>query len=199
MPRAEARTPIHFTESDMLACIPSLRAYARFLTGNGSRAEDLVQDAVVRTLAAAHQFQAGTNLKAWMSTILRHQYCNELRKNRARIQTVSDMGRHEAAVLPNQESSLDFGDFCRACWLLSEDQREALVLIGVGGLSYTEAAEVCNCPVGTIKSRLSRARLELLRILQDGSLIEKRRSAPALSYGAGNHLDLWRIMLPAGL
>jgi RNA polymerase sigma-70 factor (ECF subfamily) len=175
----ESTTSSNVIEADLIACIPHLRAFARFLTGNRERADDLVQDAVVRALTAAHQFQPGTNLKAWIFTILRNLYYNEIRKNRVKLQSIDEMAIDEPAMPATQEASLEFGDFRRAFWQLGEDQREVLILVGASGLSYEEAAKVCNCPTGTIKSRVSRARRELLKTLQEGSIAQKRGdSAP---------------------
>ena len=180
MTTTESTTSSNVIEADLIACIPHLRAFARFLTGNRERADDLVQDAVVRALTAAHQFQPGTNLKAWIFTILRNLYYNEIRKNRVKLQSIDEMAVDEPAMPATQEASLEFGDFRRAFWQLGEDQREVLILVGASGLSYEEAAKVCNCPTGTIKSRVSRARRELIKTLQEGSLAQKRGdTAPA--------------------
>jgi RNA polymerase sigma-70 factor (ECF subfamily) len=161
-------------DHDLIACVPHLRAFARFLTGNRERADDLVQDTVVRALTAAHQFQRGTNLKAWMFTILRNQHYNDVRKTRIRLQSLDDPSIDEPAAPATQDARLEFGDFRRAFWQLAENQREVLILIGASGLSYEEAAKVCNCPTGTIKSRVSRARRELLKTLHDGPRISRR-------------------------
>jgi len=161
-------------DHDLIACVPHLRAFARFLTGNRERADDLVQDTVVRALTASHQFQRGTNLKAWMFTILRNQHYNDVRKTRIRLQSLDDSSIDEPAAPATQEARLEFGDFRRAFWQLAENQREVLILIGASGLSYEEAAKICNCPTGTIKSRVSRARRELLKTLRDGPLVSRR-------------------------
>jgi RNA polymerase sigma-70 factor (ECF subfamily) len=167
------------TEADLVACLPQLRAFARVLTGSRERADDLVQDTVVRALTAAHQFQVGTSLQAWMVTILRNLRYSELRRTmRVPLQSL-DASVHQPAVPPSQEANLEFGDFRRAFGQLGDDQREALILVGADGLSYEEAAKVCDCAMGTIKSRVSRARGELRRILQEGSLTDKRRDTPA--------------------
>jgi len=173
-------------EADLLACVPHLRAFAWFLARNREDADDLVQDTIIRALTAAHQFRVGTNLKAWMFTILRNLHYNEVRKNRIQLQSLDDPLAYEPAVMPSQMDSLEFGDFRRAFWQLGDDRREALILIGASGLSYGEAAKVCDCPKGTIKSRVSRARRELLRILEDGLLAGKRRDTPAISGHIGN-------------
>jgi RNA polymerase sigma-70 factor (ECF subfamily) len=187
-----ATTAIHATgnigEEDLLACVPHLRAFAWFLARNRERADDLVQDTIVRALGAAHRFQAGTNLKAWMFTILRNLHYNEVRKNRVQVQSLDDPLAYEPAILPSQMASLEFGDFRRAFWQLADDQREALILVGASGLSYEEAAKVCECPKGTIKSRVSRARRELLQILEDGLLADRRRDSPAMAGYVGDLL-----------
>jgi RNA polymerase sigma-70 factor (ECF subfamily) len=188
-----ATTAIHPTgnigENDLLACVPHLRAFAWFLARNRDRADDLVQDTIVRALTAAQQFRAGSNLKAWMFTILRNLYYNEMRKNRIQTQSLDDPLAYEPAVLPSQVASLEFGDFRRAFWQLADDRREALILIGASGLSYEEAAKVCDCPKGTVKSRVSRARRELLQILEDGLLADRRRDSPAMAGYIGGLLD----------
>jgi RNA polymerase sigma-70 factor, ECF subfamily len=175
-------------EADLVACIPPLRIFARSLTRNYERADDLVQDTVVRALAAAHQFQAGTNLKAWMFTILRNLHCDDLRKKRVWVQSLEEIAGYEPAVLPNQEASLELGDFDRAVWQLDDNQRKALILVGADGLSYEEAAKECDCPTGTVKSRVSRARRELLRILEGGSPADSRRAPPSPSKRIGGRL-----------
>jgi RNA polymerase sigma-70 factor, ECF subfamily len=176
-------------EKDLLACVPHLRTFAWFLARNRERADDLVQDTIVRALGAAHRFQAGTNLKAWMFTILRNLHYNGLRKNRVQIQSLDDPLAYEPTVLPSQIASLEFGDFRRAFWQLADDRREALMLIGASGLSYEEAAKVCECPKGTVKSRVSRARRELLQILEDGLLAHRRRDSPAMAGYVGGMLE----------
>jgi len=186
-------------EADLVACIPHLRAFAWFLARNRDRADDLVQEAIVRALTAAHQFRAGTNLKAWMFTILRNLHYNEARKNRFVVQSLDDPLAYEPAVLPSQLASLEFGDFRRAFWQLSDDRREALILIGANGLSYEEAAKVCDCPKGTMKSRVSRARTELLRILEDGLLADKRRDTPSIAGFIGDALRSRPVMTSSAM
>jgi len=171
-------------EAELLACVPHLRAFALFLTRNRDRADDLVQDTIVRALTAAHQFRAGTNLKAWMFTILRNHYFGEVRGNRMKTQSLDEPLAHRPAVPPNQIAGLEFRDFQRAFWQLNGEGREVLILVGVSGLSYEEAATICDCPLGTIKSRISRARAELLRILDDGSAA-KQQDMPMMA----SHID----------
>ncbi len=175
-------------EAELLACVPHLRAFALFLSRNRDRADDLVQDTIVRALTAAHQFRVGTNLKAWLFTILRHQHYNEVRKNRVQMESLDDPLAVEPSVPASQVASLEFGDFRRAFWQLNDTRREALILIGANGLSYTDAAKVCNCPMGTIKSRVSRARGELLKIMDDGFPGDTRRDMPAMAGHVGDPL-----------
>ena len=193
-------TAIHATsnvgEKDLLACVPHLRAFAWFLARNRERADDLVQDTIVRALSAAQQFQVGTNLKGWMFTILRNLHYDEVHKNRIQTQSLDDPLTYEPTVLPSQIATLEFGDFRRAFWQLADDRREALILIGANGFSYEEAAKVCGCPKGTIKSRVSRARRELLQILEDGLLADRQRDWPARAGYVGGLLDGKRPAAP---
>ncbi len=165
-------------EAMLLDVIPHLRAFARSLTRNRDRADDLTHDAVVRALAAIDQFTPGTNFKAWMFTILRNLYYNECRKRWIKSTPIDEMAGDEPSIGPTQEANLEFNDFRRAFWQLNADQREVLILVGASGFSYEEAAEVCNCRVGTVKSRVSRARAELKQILEQGGLVGQR-SDPA--------------------
>jgi RNA polymerase sigma-70 factor (ECF subfamily) len=197
MIRAATYDTRNVAESDLIACVPHLRAFAWFLTKNRERADDLVQDAIVRVLAEAHQFEPCTNLKVWMFTILHNLHYNELRESHIRIQSLDDPLVYEPAALPSQIASLEFGDFRRAFWQLGDDRREALILVGASGLSYEDAAKVCGCPKGTIKCRASRARRELLRILEDGLLADKQRDTPALAGYVGHLLDSRRAASPA--
>ncbi len=156
--------------SSLVQYIPDLRAFARFLSKDRDRADDLVQEAVLRALAAMHQYKPGTNMKSWLFTILRNQFYTELRKVGVPAVPLDEEILKSVTVTPAQEAHLEFGDFQKAFWQLSEEHREVLILVGASGLSYEDAAEVCSCAVGTIKSRLSRARTELNRRLntQDG-------------------------------
>jgi RNA polymerase sigma-70 factor (ECF subfamily) len=155
-------------DDDILACLPHLRAFARSLTGNRDRADDLVQDAVLRALSAASQFTPGTNFKAWIFTILRNLYFNEFRRNRAFMRPLETADLETHATAPAQQAGLEFDDFRRAFGTLPAEQREALVLVGADGFRYEEAAAICGCPIGTIKSRVARARGEIERLLGVG-------------------------------
>lgn len=155
----------------LLDAVPHLRAFARSLARDPDLADDLTHEAIARALAAAHQFTPGTNFRAWIFTILRHQFYNESRKWHGRITPLSEEIEKDSALGPPQQSHMEFMDFRRAFWQLPPDHREVLVLVGASGLSYEEAAVICGCQLGTIKSRVSRARAELKRILNDDALV----------------------------
>jgi RNA polymerase sigma-70 factor, ECF subfamily len=149
--------------------LPHLRAFALLLARERALADDLVQEAVVRALSHAHQFQPGTNFKAWISTILRNSYFNEIRHRNRVSQMASTGGLDDQTVSGGQEERLDVRDFSRAFHELTSVQREALVLVGASGFSYEEAAEIAGCAVGTMKSRVSRARIQLHAMLNGRS------------------------------
>jgi RNA polymerase sigma-70 factor (ECF subfamily) len=153
--------------SALVDCIPHLRAVAISLTRNGDRADDLVHDAAVRALAATHQFTPGTNFKAWIFTILRNHHYNESRKEQwlSFDEEKTITGQANPAT---QEIAVELDELRRTLWRLGAGHREVLMLIGATGLSQEEAAKVCNCAIGTIKSRLSRARRELARLTAEG-------------------------------
>jgi RNA polymerase sigma-70 factor (ECF subfamily) len=146
---------------DLLGTIPSLRAFARSLGAPPDRADDLVQETLIKAWANQKSFVAGTNLKTWLFTILRNTAYSDYRK---RWREVEDSDGSYAAGLvtqPNQIAHLDMADFKSALGAVPEEQREALILVGACGFSYEEAAHICGCAVGTIKSRVNRARRSL--------------------------------------
>jgi RNA polymerase sigma-70 factor (ECF subfamily) len=149
----------------LLAEIPNLRAFAMSLCGKSDRADDLVQEALVKAWAAQASFTPGTNLRAWVFTILRNVYFGELRKRRREVEDVDGAYAATLSVSGEQDARVDFTDFQKALAQLSPDQREVLTLIGASGFSYEEAAEICGVAVGTIKSRLNRARAKLAELL----------------------------------
>lgn len=148
-------------KADLTALIPNLRAFARSLCGDAVWADDLVQEAVMRAWANREKYEEGTNLKAWLFTILRNFFFNELRKKKRFRENNNADTAPENAVHESQLSSLHLKDLVRALGKLPPDQREALILTSVDGFSYDETAEICGCAVGTIKSRVARARREL--------------------------------------
>ncbi|MBH0237264.1 sigma-70 family RNA polymerase sigma factor [Methylobrevis albus] len=158
-------TPSTNFRDGLLAEIPSLRAFAISLCGKLDRADDLVQETLMKAWAANASFTEGTNLRAWLFTILRNVYFSQLRRTRREVEDAD--GKHAAtlSVVGEQHARLDLGDFKEALAKLPPDQREVLTLIGASGFSYEEAAEICGVPVGTIKSRLNRARARLTALL----------------------------------
>lgn len=159
-------------------CLPHLRAYARSLSRNADLADDLVQDALLRGWAARNQFTMGTNFRAWMFTILRNRFLDECRNGRGRDTRSTDLSSQELVVGPTQEIVVEFDDMARAYWRLSPNHREIIMLAGAMGVSYEEAARIIGCPVGTVRSRLSRARTELHASLSArGTGRRSRRSA----------------------
>ena len=149
----------------MLAAVPNLRAFAISLSGNVDRADDLVQETLLRAMANIDLFEPGTNMSAWLFTILRNQFRSEYRK---RLREVEDTDGHHVGSLkspPQQHSHVELEEFSRALEKLMPDQCEALILVGASGFSYEEAAVICDCAVGTIKSRVHRARTRLMQLL----------------------------------
>src|SRR6187431_1332708 len=150
----------------MLAAVPSLRAFAISLCGNVDRADDLVQETLLRAMANIDSFQPGTNMPAWLFTILRNLFRSEYRKRRREVEDPEGNYAETLKTHPEQTSHVEFKEFRSALAKLPEDQREALILVGASGFSYEEAAEICGCAVGTIKSRVNRARFRLASVLQ---------------------------------
>ena len=151
--------------SDLVKTIPSLRAFAISLTQNNDRADDLVQETLVKAWDKHESFQPGTNLKAWLFTILRNEFYSQMRKRGREVQDSEGLFTENLAQHPSQYGSLDMQDFRKALEKLPEEQREAIILVGASGFSYEEAADICGCALGTIKSRVNRARQKLQEIL----------------------------------
>ncbi len=148
-------------KTDLMALMPNLRAFARSLCGDATWADDLVQEAIMRAWANRDKYEEGTNLKAWVFTILRNYFFNEVRKKKRYRETSSEETVPENAVHESQLNNLHLKDLVKELTKLPADQREALILTSVDGFSYDEAAEICGCAVGTIRSRVARARREL--------------------------------------
>jgi RNA polymerase sigma-70 factor, ECF subfamily len=145
----------------LLSMIPNLRAFALSLCGNHERADDLVQETFLKAWTHMSSFQEGTNLRAWLFTILRNAYFSEIRKRRREVEDTDGNEAESLSVAPSQQGHVELEDMRKALDLLPPDQREALVLVGAAGMSYEEAAEIAHCAVGTIKSRVNRARIKL--------------------------------------
>jgi RNA polymerase sigma-70 factor (ECF subfamily) len=153
------------TRDSILAAIPNLRAFAISLSGNVDRADDLVQETILRALANIDSFQPGTNMPAWLFTILRNLFRSEYRKRRREVEDATGMYAESMKSPPEQASRLEFEELRTALAQLPDDQREAVILVGASGFSYEEAAAICECAVGTIKSRVNRARNRLAELM----------------------------------
>jgi RNA polymerase sigma-70 factor (ECF subfamily) len=150
---------------EVVALIPALRAFAWSLSHNSADADDLVQDTLIKAWTHREKFEPGTNLRAWLFTILRNTYyTNTVRRRR---EVADEDGKHAAALSagPTQDWSMAMRALQAALKQLPDEHREALVLVGAVGLTYEEAAEICGCALGTIKSRVNRARARLLKLM----------------------------------
>jgi RNA polymerase sigma-70 factor (ECF subfamily) len=154
------------SKDELLAAVPKLRGFAVSLCGRSARADDLVQETLVKAWANLNSFQPGSNMVAWLCTILRNEFYSEFRKRRHEVGDEEGRFAGRLAAKPAQEGHMRLLEFRDALALLADEQREALILVGASGLSYEEAAAICGCAVGTMKSRASRARAKLAEILQ---------------------------------
>lgn len=152
-----------------LASIPGLRAFAMSLTSRSDRADDLVQETLMKAWKHHDSFQPDTNMKAWLYTILRNEFYTQLRKRKREVEDADGVYSSRVAVHAEQDGHLDMADLRVALAKLPEDQREAIILVGASGFSYEEAAVICKVAVGTIKSRVNRARARLVVLLQIGT------------------------------
>ena len=149
----------------VLAAVPSLRAFAISLSGNVDRADDLVQETLLRALANIHSFQPGTNMPAWLFTILRNLFRSEYRKRRREVEDATGMYADSLKSQPEQMGRIEFEELREALAKLAPDQREAVILVGASGFSYEETAAICGCAIGTVKSRVNRARARLAELM----------------------------------
>ena len=175
------------TKAELIAVVPNLRAFAVSLCGNPDRADDLVQETLVKAWGNLDSFVEGTNLPAWLFTILRNFYYSEYRKRRREVADPDGAIATKLATAPAQNGHMDLCDLHAALQQLPNDQREALILIGVSGLAYEEAAEICGCAVGTMKSRVNRARNRLANLLSIHSTSEL------------GHAEDWQVADPASV
>lgn len=149
----------------LVAIIPSLRAFARGLCGTRDMADDMVQDAMTRAWAARQSYAAGSNFRAWMFMILRNHYYTTLRKNARMVSWDPEVAERVLVAGPTQQDGLNVQDVQKALQKLPAEQREVLLLIGANGVSYEEAADIMGCAIGTIKSRLARGRVALTALI----------------------------------
>jgi RNA polymerase sigma-70 factor (ECF subfamily) len=165
-------------EGELLEAIPFLRAFARTLCHDAEQAEDLAQEALMKAWQCREQFQPGTNLRAWLATILRNRFYSLGRRRKWQADYDQEIMERTLVAPDDPEANVELEDVRRALSMLPDFQREALILVGAGGMSYEEVAQIAGCPLGTVKSRVRRARDELQSILFGGRL------APGESSGA---------------
>ena len=161
-------------KDELARVIPHLRAFGRSLSGNRDLADDLVQETLLKAWAARKRFQAGTNMRAWTFIILRNLFLSQMRRARFKGEWDEITASKLLAAPASQDRHVELGDMQRALMHLPQPQREALILVGAGGFAYEEAAEICGCAVGTIKSRVARGRVALETLLSEGKLPSRR-------------------------
>lgn len=163
----------------LLAVIPALRGFSRGLCGNRELADDMAQDAMMRAWAAQTSFTPGTNFRAWIFMILRNQFYTTIRRNARMVSWDPEVAERVLIAQAAQQDGLNLQDVEAALQKLPLEQREVLLLIGVNGLSYEEAAEVMGCAIGTIKSRLARGRTALATLVNGSEQFNAELDAPA--------------------
>lgn len=168
-------------KDELARVIPHLRAFGRSLSGNRDLADDLVQETLMKAWAARRRFQAGTNMRAWTFIILRNLFLSQMRRARFKGEWDELAASRLLSAPESQTGHVELGDLQRALMTLPAAQREALILVGAGGFAYEEAASICGCAVGTIKSRVARGRIALENIMNSGTL--PRRSSQASQNG----------------
>ncbi|MAM63710.1 RNA polymerase sigma factor [Maritimibacter sp. UBA3975] len=146
--------------------LPAMRAFAASLTRNSAAADDLVQDTIVKAWKNFDKFKPGTNLRAWLFTILRNTFYSDLRKKKREVEDVDGAMAQTLSEKPHHDGRLALADFEKVFAELPVEQREALILVGASGMSYEEAAETCGVAIGTIKSRINRGRSRLTELLK---------------------------------
>ncbi|MCC5961956.1 MAG: RNA polymerase sigma factor [Rhodobacteraceae bacterium] len=166
---------------EIVTHLPALRAFARGLTGDVSAADDLVQDTVLKAWSKFHLYQQGTNLRAWLFTILRNGFLSGRRKSAKEVADSEGSFAAKLASKPDHDGRLAMQELTVALRQLPDEQREALLLVGALGFSVEEAAETCGCAPGTIKSRANRGRAALAQILglEKGEQLDNTDSAVA--------------------
>ena len=186
-PRPEALSDKDFKDQ-LAVVIPHLRAFGRSLSGSRDLADDLVQETLLKAWAARARFQAGTNMRAWTFIILRNLFLSQMRRSRFKGEWDDFTADKLLAMPAGQDRQIDLADLQRGLMQLPQAQREALILVGAGGFAYEEAASICDCAVGTIKSRVARGRAALEVILNEGLLPSRRSDAPTGGVSALNQI-----------
>ena len=177
--------PENSWRGEVIALIPALRAFAWSLCHNSADADDLVQDTLIKAWTHREKFEPGTNLRAWLFTILRNTYYTAVVRRRREV--ADEDGKHAATLSagPTQDWSVAVHSLQDALKRLPDEHREALILVGAAGLTYEEAAEICGCALGTIKSRVNRARARLLRLMDADEVSDTFAVDDHLSAGEG--------------
>ena len=155
-------------KTELTGLIPQMRAFARSLCRDAVAADDLAQDALLKAWNNRTSYQPGTNMKAWTFMILRNQFYSDKRRSWRQIQLDQEAAERTLVAVDNPEAPVALDELRLAMAMLPDEQREALILVGAGGFAYEEAADICGCAVGTVKSRVSRARKALQGILEAG-------------------------------
>ena len=164
-------------KKELVGLIPHIRAFARTLTGDPTAADDLAQEAMMKAWDARASYQMGTNMKAWTFMILRNQFYSEKRRSWRSTQLDQEAAERTLIAVDDPEAPVALDELRQALQTLPEEQREALILVGAGGFAYEEAAEICQCAVGTVKSRVSRARKALQAALERGGYARDGKAA----------------------
>ncbi|NOT40005.1 MAG: sigma-70 family RNA polymerase sigma factor [Alphaproteobacteria bacterium] len=164
----------------LIELAPYLRAFARTLCGHRDVADDLAQESLASAWKARASFQPGTNMKAWLFMIQRNAFYSAHRRKWRQVSWDEQAMERVLVTDASQQASVELTDLKRAMTLLPDEQREALILVGAGGFSYQEAASICGCAVGTMKSRVSRGRHTI------ASLMSERTQLPQSSEDASS-------------
>jgi len=151
---------------ELVTHLSALRAFALSLTRNSATADDMMQDTVLKAWTNMDKFQPGTNMRAWLFTILRNNYYSSRRKLNREVADVDNVFSDTLSVKPDHDGRLQMMDFKQAFEQLADEHREALILVGASGFSYDDAAEMCGVATGTMKSRVNRARAKLVEMLK---------------------------------
>lgn len=186
---SDAQTPD--PREEIIEHLPALRAFALNLTRNGASADDLVQDTLLKAWSKFNLYRPGTNLRAWLFTILRNSFYSKRRKMAREVADVDGLMAARLATKPDHDGRLALNDLAKAFAKLPDEQREVLVLVGALGFSVEEAAATCGCAVGTVKSRANRGRRALAEMLNlshgEGMDLTENATMAVLSSQQGSH------------
>jgi RNA polymerase sigma-70 factor (ECF subfamily) len=164
-------------KTELTGLLPQVRAFAHFLCRDRAAADDLAQESLLRAWGARKSFQPGSHMRAWLFVIVRNAFYSDQRKSWRSVALDQETAERTLRQESAQTEALDLDDVRRALQRLPQDQREAIILVTAGGLSYEETAQICQCAVGTIKSRVNRARKALIEIIDSGQIPPPDRDA----------------------